>query len=80
MFWAERLTSNHPSDLGQGFRRIGRAIPTRKDLRRRPRSHPAAAIRGGGRLLAELIAARSDWVGHSSVIEPGRTWMRTLSG
>jgi hypothetical protein len=28
--------------------------------------------------LAALIAARDDWAGHSSVIEPGRVQMRPL--
>ena len=31
-----------------------------------------------GRRLAELIAARDDWVGKFSVIEPGRVRMRSL--
>jgi hypothetical protein len=34
----------------------------------------------GGRLLAELIGARSDWPLHFSVIEPGRIRMRSLDG
>ena len=29
-----------------------------------------------GRLVADLILARTDWVGHFSVIEPGRVRMR----
>lgn len=32
-----------------------------------------------GRRLAELIAARDDWIGHFSVIEPGRVRMRPLA-
>jgi predicted nuclease of predicted toxin-antitoxin system len=32
----------------------------------------------GLRRLADLISARSDWVGHFSVIEPGRIRMRRL--
>ena len=31
-----------------------------------------------GRQLAGLIMARADWVGHFSVVEPGRVRMRTL--
>ena len=31
-----------------------------------------------GQRLAELIAARDDWAGHFSVIEPGRVRMRPL--
>jgi predicted nuclease of predicted toxin-antitoxin system len=31
-----------------------------------------------GRRLADLIAARNDWAGHFSVIEPGRVRMRRL--
>ncbi|HZU89060.1 MAG TPA: DUF5615 family PIN-like protein [Stellaceae bacterium] len=33
-----------------------------------------------GQLLAETIAARNDWAGHFSVIEPGRIRMRSLGG
>jgi hypothetical protein len=32
-----------------------------------------------GRRLADLIAARADWAGHFSVIEPGRVRMRRLA-
>jgi uncharacterized protein DUF5615 len=32
-----------------------------------------------GRRLAELVAARDDWPGHFSVIEPGRVRMRPLT-
>ena len=39
-------------------------------------SAPAAAAGGH---LAELVAAREDWAGHFSVIEPGRVRMRTLA-
>ena len=31
-----------------------------------------------GRHLADLISARDDWVGHFSVVEPGRVRMRAL--
>jgi len=31
-----------------------------------------------GRVLADRIAARDDWAGHFSVLEPGRTRMRRL--
>jgi predicted nuclease of predicted toxin-antitoxin system len=33
-----------------------------------------------GRLLADLIGARTDWLGHFSVIEPGRVRMRPIAG
>jgi predicted nuclease of predicted toxin-antitoxin system len=33
-----------------------------------------------GEQLTNLIMARSDWVGHFSVIEPGRVRMRPLKG
>jgi hypothetical protein len=32
-----------------------------------------------GRRLADLVAARDDWAGHFSVVEPGRVRMRQLS-
>jgi hypothetical protein len=32
-----------------------------------------------GRRIADLVAARDDWVGHFSVIEPGRVRMRPLN-
>lgn len=31
-----------------------------------------------GRSISEIVAARDDWVGHFSVVEPGRIRMRTL--
>ena len=34
---------------------------------------------GVGRSLASLILARADWVGHFSVIEPGRVRIRPLA-
>ena len=38
---------------------------------------PAPAAEAGER-LAKLVAARQDWAGHFSVIEPGRVRMRRL--
>ncbi len=38
---------------------------------------PAPAAQAGER-LAKLVAAREDWAGHFSVIEPGRVRMRRL--
>ena len=32
-----------------------------------------------GRQLAQLIDSRSDWVGHFSIVEPGRVRMRFLA-
>jgi hypothetical protein len=32
-----------------------------------------------GQRLADLITARDDWVGHFSVVEPGRVRMRALA-
>jgi hypothetical protein len=32
-----------------------------------------------GQRLADLITARDDWVGHFSVVEPGRTRMRPIA-
>jgi hypothetical protein len=40
-------------------------------------SLPAPAAEVGER-LAKLVAAREDWAGHFSVIEPGRVRMRRL--
>ena len=39
---------------------------------------PMPAPRDVGQRLAQLIAARDDWAGHFSVIEPGRVRMRPL--
>ncbi|HEY3909861.1 MAG TPA: DUF5615 family PIN-like protein [Stellaceae bacterium] len=39
---------------------------------------PAPNSEAAGRLLASSIAAREDWVGHFSVIEPGRIRMRPM--
>jgi predicted nuclease of predicted toxin-antitoxin system len=39
---------------------------------------PVPKSEGAGQRLARLIQARSDWVRHFSVIEPGRIRMRRL--
>jgi predicted nuclease of predicted toxin-antitoxin system len=39
---------------------------------------PAPSSDAAGRLLAARIAARDDWAGHFSVVEPGRVRMRPL--
>jgi predicted nuclease of predicted toxin-antitoxin system len=39
---------------------------------------PVPNPRDVGRHLADLIAARDDWAGHFSVVEPGRVRMRAL--
>jgi hypothetical protein len=44
-------------------------------LFRMPLSAPAAAA---GERVAKLVAARDDWAGHFSVIEPGRVRMRRM--
>jgi predicted nuclease of predicted toxin-antitoxin system len=41
-------------------------------------STPAPRSAEAARLLAERIAARNDWAGHFSVIEPARVRMRSL--
>lgn len=43
-------------------------------LFRVPMPTPAQAVR-----LADLVAARDDWPGHLSIVEPGRTRMRPLT-
>lgn len=40
---------------------------------------PMPSASGVGEALAARVAERTDWVGHFSVIEPGRTRMRPLS-
>jgi predicted nuclease of predicted toxin-antitoxin system len=39
---------------------------------------PPPAPQRAARVIADLILARTDWVGHFSVIEPGRVRMRPL--
>jgi predicted nuclease of predicted toxin-antitoxin system len=39
---------------------------------------PVPAPQRVGRVIADLILARTDWAGHFSVIEPGRVRMRAL--
>jgi predicted nuclease of predicted toxin-antitoxin system len=41
---------------------------------------PAPSSDAAGKRLAARIAARDDWNGHFSVIEPGRVRMRRLRG
>jgi len=62
----------------KGFGELARAssLPNRCGvlLFRTPMPKPPEV----GRQLADLIAARDDWAGHFSVIEPGRVRMRPL--
>jgi predicted nuclease of predicted toxin-antitoxin system len=44
-------------------------------LFRTPMPRPSEA----GQRIAEVIASRSDWAGHFSVIEPGRVRMRPIT-
>jgi hypothetical protein len=41
---------------------------------------PAPSSNPAGQRLAARIAARDDWNGHFSVVEPGRVRMRRLRG
>ncbi len=76
--WAvreERILLTFDKDFGE----LARASPLPAKcgvvLFRMPMPKPADA----GQRLADLIAARDDWAGHFSVVEPGRVRMRLLA-
>jgi predicted nuclease of predicted toxin-antitoxin system len=76
--WAvreERILLTFDKDFGELAR--GSALPPTCGvvLLRMPMPRPANI----GPRLADLIAARDDWAGHFSVIEPGRVRMRQLT-
>ena len=75
--WAareERILLTFDKDFGELAR--GSALPPACGivLLRMPMPSPGNV----GRRLAEMITARDDWVGHFSVVEPGRVRMRPL--
>jgi predicted nuclease of predicted toxin-antitoxin system len=39
---------------------------------------PALSPTGVGKVIADVLMAREDWVGHFSVVEPGRIRVRVL--
>jgi len=75
--WAARegrILLTFDKDFGELAR--GSALPSTSGviLLRVPMPRPGSV----GQQLADLIAARDDWAGHFSVIEPGRVRMRPL--
>jgi len=76
--WAardERILLTFDKDFGELARASPLPINSGVVLFRTPMPMP----RDVGRQLAELITARDDWIGHFSVIEPGRIRMRRLA-
>jgi hypothetical protein len=76
--WAvreERVLLTFDKDFGELARASALPSTCGVVLFRMPMPRPADV----GRRLADLIAARDDWVGHFSVIEPGRVRMRQLT-
>jgi predicted nuclease of predicted toxin-antitoxin system len=75
--WAareERILLTFDKDFGELAR--GSSLPPKCGvvLLRMPMPKPGDI----GQRLAHLVAARDDWAGHFSVIEPGRVRMRPL--
>jgi hypothetical protein len=76
--WAvrdERILLTFDKDFGELARAAALPAICGVVLLRLPMPKPGEA----GRRLADLIAARDDWAGHFSVIEPGRIRMRPLT-
>jgi uncharacterized protein DUF5615 len=76
--WAvreERILLTFDKDFGDLARASALPSTTGVVLFRMPMPRPSDV----GRRLADLIAARDDWAGHFSVIEPGRVRMRHLA-
>jgi|SRR6516165_1525669 len=75
--WAareERVLLTFDKDFGELAKRSGLPAKSGIILLRIPMSRPGEV----GARLAGLISARGDWVGHFSVVEPGRARMRPL--
>jgi predicted nuclease of predicted toxin-antitoxin system len=75
--WAtreERVLLTFDKDFGE---LAGRAAPSQKSGVVLLRISPARTDEGIKRLV-DLISAPSDWIGHFSIIEPGRVRMRPL--
>jgi hypothetical protein len=76
--WAareSRILLTFDKDFGELARASALPASCGVVLFRIPMPRPSDA----GRRLAELITARADWVGHFSVVEPGRVRMRVLA-
>lgn len=76
--WAvreERILLTFDKDFGELARASALPMTCGVVLFRMPMPKPADA----GRRLADLIAARDDWAGHFSVVEPSRVRMRRLA-
>ena len=76
--WAERegrILITFDKDFGEAARRASLPVTCGVVLFRIPMPLPGDV----GIRLAEALTSRDDWVGHFSVIEPGRVRMRSLS-
>jgi predicted nuclease of predicted toxin-antitoxin system len=76
--WAareERILLTFDKDFGELARAAALPAACGVVLLRVPIPKPAEV----GQRIAGLIAARNDWAGHFSVIEPGRVRMRSLA-
>jgi predicted nuclease of predicted toxin-antitoxin system len=75
--WAtrqERVLLTFDKDFGELARASDLPVTCGVVLFRTPMAPPNVV----GERMAALIAARNDWAGHFSVIEPGRVRMRAL--
>jgi hypothetical protein len=75
--WAareQRILLTFDKDFGELAKGSGLPTTCGVVLFRIPMSKPGDV----GQRLADLIAARSDWIGHFSVIESGRIRLRRL--
>jgi len=75
--WAGReqwILLTFDKDFGELAGRSALPVGCGVVLFRTPMPKPGDA----GQRLANLIAARDDWAGHFSVVEPGRVRMRAL--
>jgi hypothetical protein len=70
----ERILLTFDKDFGELARASPLPSTCRVMLFRMPMPRPGDV----GQRLADLITSRDDWVGHFSVIEPGRVRMRAL--
>lgn len=78
LVWAareRRVLLTFDKDFGELARASALPLTCGVVLFRMPMPRPGDA----GRRLADLVAARDDWAGHFSVVEPGRIRMRRLT-
>jgi predicted nuclease of predicted toxin-antitoxin system len=76
--WAvrdQRVLLTFDKDFGELARASGLPRTSGIVLFRLPMPNPGEV----GNRLAQLLASRADWVGHFSVVEPGRIRMRPLA-